>query len=312
MEKKEINLEVINDNEPKIESDPDSKIEQIELEAKKNKVDARAEILHNHRIAFISCSKDGFYDDLLVKSGKIEKAVADQIRETSGISDYEWFLRALGWNNERDRKRFEQFNAVEDGKNLPTSDDYSGFIIGGSMHMVSEDLEWMKNLQKYIREMNKKGAPFLGVCFGHQMIAKSFGGKVEATSKREIGTVNINLTEEGKKDELFRNLPKDGFNVQQSHKESVIELGEGTVSLAFNSHNLNQVIKAGDNIRGVQFHPEVNKLLLETAVELHKENIKQEGTSLVEILRSISGTPHAEEVIKNFEKYFVLKFSDKK
>ena len=100
-----------------------------------------------------------------------------------------------------------------------------------------------------------KNKAVFGICFGHQLIAKSFGGRVELNPKGwELGSYPIELTERGLKSRILF-----GFNnhaiVYQSHGDCVTVLPENAVALALNNKG-NQAFKIHDNFYGVQFHPE--------------------------------------------------------
>ncbi|MEK9130237.1 MAG: gamma-glutamyl-gamma-aminobutyrate hydrolase family protein [Patescibacteria group bacterium] len=283
-----------------------------ELEVAKEKTDARVEILQRHKILFFSCVESGSYEKVIYNSENIPQELKDKIKNGITANDSKWFEKGLGWDNTENRERLQTVNAISEIHNYPEMGEISGIIIGGSPHMVGEDEEWMKTLQEYIRIAANKNIPLLGVCFGHQMIAKAFGGKVEKTPQREFGTVQIDLTDEGAKDELFRDLPTR-LDVLMSHSDSVSEIDTETIkSLALNKHNINQVIKVGDNVRGIQFHPELTKEILEAVAIIRAEVIKNEGLNIEQIVRNLKNAPEAQRVLKNFDKYFVFKYSQSK
>jgi len=54
-----------------------------------------------------------------------------------------------------------------------------GWIITGSKHGVYEQHDWIPPLEDLIRNLKAANKPTLGICFGHQIMAQAFGGKVE-------------------------------------------------------------------------------------------------------------------------------------
>ena len=87
--------------------------------------------------------------------------------------------------------------------------------------------------------------PMYGVCFGHQHLARTFGGRVEhSPAGWELGTGGVTLTEEGRRDPLFADLPAT-FPAQQSHGEIVAELPPRARMLAHNPHTVCQAFALG-------------------------------------------------------------------
>jgi GMP synthase-like glutamine amidotransferase len=54
-----------------------------------------------------------------------------------------------------------------------------GWLISGSRYGAYEDLPWIPKLEQFIRDAYAAGVPIVGICFGHQIVAKALGGKVE-------------------------------------------------------------------------------------------------------------------------------------
>ena len=129
------------------------------------------------------------------------------------------------------------------------------WIITGSPRSVYDELDWMLDMEDKIINAQHHNKPVLGICFGHQLIAKSFGGRVELNPNGwELGAYPIGLTERGLKSRIL-----SGFNnhsiVYQSHGDCVTVLPENAIELALNKKG-NQAFTIHKNMYGVQFHPE--------------------------------------------------------
>ena len=58
-----------------------------------------------------------------------------------------------------------------------------GYLITGSKLSVYDDVQWIRDLETYIHLLHSKKKALLGVCFGHQLIAKALGGEVRKADK---------------------------------------------------------------------------------------------------------------------------------
>lgn len=100
----------------------------------------------------------------------------------------------------------------------------------------------------------KMEKPLLGICYGHQLIAKLLGGVLDRGRHREYGRTPIEVVS---RDKLLADLP-DRFNVWMSHGDAVIKSPPG---FKITSMSRGSVITSMSNenrkIYSVQFHPEV-------------------------------------------------------
>lgn len=103
--------------------------------------------------------------------------------------------------------------------------------------------------------LKKANFPILGICAGHQFMARFFGGQVEPSKIPEFGKIELNLLKED--DEFFEGVPKKSI-VWESHNDEVTDLPDVFELLA---ESENCKIQAMRHIKkpfyGLQFHPEV-------------------------------------------------------
>lgn len=148
---------------------------------------------------------------------------------------------------------------------------YDGVIFGGSsdfdFHGGRPDQDPVRLMSMIIlgRARNivnfafEKGVPILGVCFGHQIIGEIHGGMISNDREQtKMGSYEVSLTEEGKRDPLMSTLPET-FYAQYAHKDSVTTMPEGATLLATGATCRFSALKYGDKIYTIQFHPEIER-----------------------------------------------------
>jgi GMP synthase-like glutamine amidotransferase len=55
---------------------------------------------------------------------------------------------------------------------------YAGFVITGSPASVNDHSPWIVRLERLVRTLHAHRRPLVGLCFGHQLVAKALGGEV--------------------------------------------------------------------------------------------------------------------------------------
>ena len=138
------------------------------------------------------------------------------------------------------------FNADPD---LFKDRNLKGIILSGGPSSVFD-----KNAPVCNKKVFELNVPILGICYGLQLLARLFGGKVEKSNRREYGKAVINIMDH---QDLFKGL-KRRLSVWMSHGDFVNKLPKGYKKLA-SSENipLAAVKNPEQRIFGVQFHPEV-------------------------------------------------------
>lgn len=187
----------------------------------------------------------------------------------------------------------------------PVSEPAAVYLSGSSASAYETD-EWIGRLGQAIRGWAEREVPILGVCFGHQMIAEALGGKVERNPKGwEVGVQEVELTEEGMHDALFRGFPRR-FPVMQSHQDIVTRLPPGARMLAGNAMSTFQSFALGDRIRTVQFHPEYTPEHLRFLLTPRREKLAATGVDMAATLDGIRPTPESGTILKRFLDEFVM------
>jgi GMP synthase-like glutamine amidotransferase len=156
---------------------------------------------------------------------------------------------------------------AEHGVPPEAADEYDAFLVfGGSLQVDEEDrYPWLRPEGDFLQEVLERGAPAFGVCLGGQLIAKAAGAHVGPAPQPEIGWHQVGLTPAAAEDPVFGALP-ERFDALQWHSYA-FELPPGAVALAESPVCL-QGYRVGERAWGVQFHPEVNRSILEGWIAL--------------------------------------------
>ncbi|MDB9760373.1 glutamine-hydrolyzing GMP synthase [Pelagibacteraceae bacterium] len=127
-----------------------------------------------------------------------------------------------------------------------------GIILSGGPSSVTGD--------KFLtipKEIFNLGIPILGICYGLQVIAKHFKGKIKSNiKKREFGRA---MLYKNKNSLLTKNFfSQNKCNVWMSHQDTVYKLPKGFTKIAStNESSFTIVENKKKRIYGIQFHPEI-------------------------------------------------------
>jgi len=125
----------------------------------------------------------------------------------------------------------------------------SGLIFSGGPSSVNADDAVFPDEKLY-----DLGIPILGICYGHQLIAKYFGGKVISGESREYGKTELKVISGSK---LYKDTPQDQI-CWMSHGDFVSNMPDDFIVTAKTSSGEAASIESRTRqIYGVQFHPEV-------------------------------------------------------
>ncbi len=207
----------------------------------------------------------------------------------------EWIINSLGYDQDQVR-----VVNVEKGASLPDVTECNGAVIAGSHAMVTQDLDWSLKIESWVPGAVKEKIPLLGICYGHQLIAKALGGKVGYhPGGIEIGSVKIKRSEECEQDRLFKGLPLHFF-VHACHSQTVVTLPPDAVVLASNPFEPHHAFRIGGLTWGVQFHPEYDESIMKAYIDNMVSDIKMAGRKGHQIMDQVVETPEALRIIRRF------------
>jgi GMP synthase-like glutamine amidotransferase len=133
-------------------------------------------------------------------------------------------------------------------------DECDAYLITGSKSSTYDDDEWIKTLRSYIQLLFKQKKKILGICFGHQLIADSLGGKAMLSNNGwGVGVHTYSLSTNNLNSSL---ASLSQFSLLVSHRDQVVALPQEATVLAssdfcpFAAYQINQQVLC------FQGHPE--------------------------------------------------------
>ena len=173
--------------------------------------------------------------------------------------EYECFVARSG----QPAEAFTQVNlTTESPLSLELLEGVDCVMVGGSgaYSLTKGGADWFEPMLELMRQIVARRVPLFASCFGFQALVVALGGELHADPERaELGTYEVTLTDEGRADPLFSELP-DSFDVQLGHNDSVVSLPEGLVHLVRSERCFYQSVRVpGVPIYATQFHPELTE-----------------------------------------------------
>jgi GMP synthase-like glutamine amidotransferase len=147
--------------------------------------------------------------------------------------------------------------------------DHDGYLITGSPAGVYEPHPWIPPLETFLRAAKGK-VKLVGLCFGHQIMAQAFGGRVEKSERGwGIGLQSYDVVERAPWMDDVRS-----FAIPVSHQDQVIELPPATRVLARNDFSPFGLL-AYDQQPAISFqgHPEWEPAFAQALIDSRRERV---------------------------------------
>jgi GMP synthase-like glutamine amidotransferase len=157
---------------------------------------------------------------------------------------------------------------------MPSLHDFDGLVIMGGPMNVSEEgkYPWLSAEKELIRQAITAGKKILGICLGAQLIAAAAGGKVFPHTVKEIGWFPVHFQpslaewsgREITPEQVFFHWHGDTYT-----------LPAGFINHASTKACGQQLYTSGDNIMGMQFHPEMTAAGVQALVENDGDELQE-------------------------------------
>ncbi len=147
-------------------------------------------------------------------------------------------------------RRLGVYSEIKDGDvGADELSEYKGIILSGGPSSVHAEDGFRCDPKIF-----DLGIPILGICYGHQLIAHTLGGKVEKGRVREYGSATVDIL---KKIGILEGV-EDRENVWMSHFDQVVEAPDGFEVIASTDDcPIAATVNFDRQIYSLQFHPEV-------------------------------------------------------
>ena len=181
-------------------------------------------------------------------------------------------------------------------------EDFCALIHSGSSLSIVDDSSFMDGAIAFIKHAVETGVPQMGICYGHQLLARAISGfdAVAKCSGIEIGWQDV---------DFLSSWPVPGLvgkkAVWQSHYDCVVKIPPGSVITATNDHTeIQAFVNRTMKLFGTQFHPEFDSKRGNKCFAKDADLFEQNNIDLKEVLASGPGFPTGEIVFDHFLKTF--------
>lgn len=180
-------------------------------------------------------------------------------------------------------ERFETTIYDVPGGELPgAAADHDAYLITGSPAGVYDPLPWIPELIGFLRSA-KGEAKLVGICFGHQVMAEAFGGRVVKSEKGwGVGLHAYPI--------LHREPWMDGeepiISVPASHQDQVVEQPPETIVLAGSVFTPFAALAYRDQPAiSFQFHPEFEPEYAKAMIDTRRDRLTDPDSAIASLDR---------------------------
>ncbi|MDW9406497.1 amidotransferase [Pseudomonas soli] len=142
---------------------------------------------------------------------------------------------------------------VMNGDGPPAERTFDAYLVTGSKADSFGDDPWIQTLKAYLLKLYERGEKLLGVCFGHQLLALTLGGKAERADKGwGVGIHRYSLAAHAP----WMDPQVSELTLLISHQDQVTKLPEGATVIASSDFCPNAAYHIRDQVLCLQGHPE--------------------------------------------------------
>lgn len=181
-----------------------------------------------------------------------------------------------------------------DAGRFPDSErDCDGWLCSPARDSAYDPVGWIADAEELHRRIVAAEVPYVGICFGHQLLAQALGGRVE----RAPGGWNVGVHEYVIDRQLpFMDPRVETIRLLASHQDQVVAVPQGATVFARAPDGSCAVggMAIGDRAWTLQLHPEFVPELAARLLDLRVDVI---GTAKVDVARASLAAPLSRAVV---------------
>ena len=143
--------------------------------------------------------------------------------------------------------------AADEGQLPESLSECEGWLCSPSRQSVYDDEPWIRDIEELLRDLVARERPFVGICFGHQLLAQALGGRVERAS--EGWGVGVQEYEVVEAIPAMQPAARH-FSLIASHEDQVVEVPAAARVIARSDYCPAAALAVGERAWTVQAHPE--------------------------------------------------------
>lgn len=148
---------------------------------------------------------------------------------------------------------------LDEGQPVPADpEDFAGICSLGGPMSANDPLPWIDPELSLLRAAVARGIPVIGHCLGGQLLARALGGRVERNPVKEIGWIELQITEPRLAREWLGEAP-GAVEVFAWHGDTFVPPpgARSFLRTRWCEHQAFVFAHAGTSHIGLQFHPEI-------------------------------------------------------
>jgi GMP synthase (glutamine-hydrolysing) len=201
-----------------------------------------------------------------MKIGLLQCDTVRKVLREQGFPDYpEMFMKPF---HEVDPELEFRVYRCMDGEIPADAGECDAYITTGSRYSVLDGDAWIRDLERFVALLVDRRIPFIGICFGHQLLAEALGGRVERAKVGWGVGVSENTIESPQPfmngDELRE------VNLVVSHQDQVIDVPDSMRVLGGSEFCPNYFCAVGDHALSIQGHPEFSRDYSRALMEMRR------------------------------------------